>query len=265
MQSRSGIIDHATRNERLRVEGCHFRGVRKDFHSAVQTVSLGNCENCVARNNWFERVRTIALQAGGTAEKGNAARNILFENNLFTSSASQNLALTNVMGAMVRKNRFIAPGMPGAPGTAVIDVEPNTNDVVDGVLIEDNLIDASDAPIDSSGPKTIFGIAINGLNPTRVFRNVRVVGNTLIGSPPTAPFGRISYAGILVRGAPGVVVERNTIQRVARGILLDYGTSGTIVRGNTLLSCGSGSTGAIEINDSSEQRSRKQHNAKCAR
>lgn len=251
VQSRSGIVSHANKNERLRVEGCHFRGARKDFHSAVQTVSLGNCENCVARNNWFDRVHTIALQAGGTAEKGNAARNILFENNLFTSSASQNLALTNVIGAVVRKNRFVAPGMAGAPGTAVIDVEPNTNDVVDNVLIEDNFIDASDTPIDPSGPKTIFGIAINGLNPTRVFRNVRVVGNTLIGSPPTAPFGRISYAGILVRGAPGVVVERNTIQRVPRGILLDYGASGTIVRGNRLLSCGSGSTGAIEINDSS--------------
>ncbi len=93
VQSRSGIISHADKNERLRVEGCHFRGARKDFNSAVQTVSLGNCENCIARNNWFERVRTIALQAGGTAEKGNAARNILFENNLFTGSASQNLAL----------------------------------------------------------------------------------------------------------------------------------------------------------------------------
>lgn len=251
VQSRSGIIDHATKNERLRVEGCHFRGARKDFNSAMQTVSLGNCENCVARNNWFESVRTIALQAGGTSEKGNAARNILFENNLFTGSASQNLALTNVVGAVVRKNRFIAPGISGAPGTAVIDVEPNTNDIVDDILIEGNLIDASDTPVDASGPKTIFGIVVNSLNPTRSFLKVRVVGNTLIGSQPTAPFGRISYAGILVRGAPGVVVERNTIQRVARGIVLDYGASGTVVRGNTILSCGSGSTGAIEINDSS--------------
>ena len=251
VQSRSGIISHATKNERLRVEGCHFRGARKDFNSAVQTVSLGNCENCIARNNWFESVRTIALQAGGTAEKGNAARNILFENNLFTGSASQNLALTNVVGAIVRKNRFIAPGILGAPGTSVIDVEPNTNDVVDDVLIEGNLIDASDAPIDPSGPKTIVGIAVNGLNPTRLFRNVRVVDNRLIGSSPTAPWGRISYAGILVRGAPGVVVERNFIQRVNRGIVLDYGTSAAVVRGNTLLSCGSGGTGAIEIGDSS--------------
>jgi parallel beta helix pectate lyase-like protein len=251
VQSRSGIISHATKNERLRVEGCHFRGARKDFNSAVQTVSFGNCENCIARNNWFESVRTIALQAGGTPEKGNAARNILFENNLFTGSASQNLALTNVVGAIVRKNRFIAPGISGGPGTAVIDVEPNTNDVVDDVLIEGNLIDASNTPIDASGPKTIFGIVVNALNPTRVFRNVRVVRNTVIGSPPTAPFGRISYAGILVRGASGVVVERNLIQRVNRGLVLDYGASATVVRGNTLLSCGSGGTGAIEIGDSS--------------
>lgn len=251
VQSRSGTIGHVTRNERLRVEGCHFRGARKDFNSAVQTVSLGNCENCIARNNWFERVRTIALQAGGSAGKGNAARNILFENNLFTGSASQNLALTNVVGAVVRKNRFIAPGFLGGPGTAVIDVEPNTGDVVDDVLIESNLIDATETEVGSAGTPAIFGIVINGLNPTTGFRNVRIVGNTVIGSPPTAPFGRISYAGILVRGAPGVIVERNVIQRVNRGILLDYGTSATMVRANTLLSCGSGWTGAIEISDSS--------------
>jgi hypothetical protein len=251
VQSRSGIISHATKNERLRVEGCHFRGARKDFNSTVQTVSFGNCENCVARNNWFERVRTIALQAGGTAEKGNAARNILFENNLFTGSASQNLALTNVIGAVVRKNRFIAPGFLGGPGSAVIDVEPNTGDVVDDVLIENNLIDATNTEVGPSGVPVICGIVVNAQNPTTGFRNVRVIENTIIGSPPTAPAGRISYAGILVRGAPGVVIERNFIQRVGRGILLDYGTSGTVVRGNTLLSCGSGGSGAIEIVDSS--------------
>ncbi|MCM3874493.1 MAG: right-handed parallel beta-helix repeat-containing protein [Pyrinomonadaceae bacterium] len=251
VQSRSGITSHAAKNERLRVEGCHFRGARKDFNSAVQTVSLGNCENCVARNNWFESVRTIALQAGGTAEKRNAARNILFENNLFTGSASQNLALTNVVGAIVRKNRFIAPGISGGPGTAVIDVEPNTNDVVDNVLIEGNLIDATEAPGGPNGAQTICGIVVNALNPTTGFRNVRVVGNTIIGSTPTAPSGRISYAGILIRGAPGVLVERNFIQRVNRGVLMDYGASATVVRGNTLLSCGSGGTGAIEISDSS--------------
>ena len=251
VQSRSGIISHAAKNDRLRVEGCHFRGARKDFNSAVQTVSFGNCENCTARKNWFESVRTIALQAGGTPEKGNAARNILFEENLFTGSASQNLALTNVVGANVRKNRFMAPGISGGPGTAVIDVEPNTNDVVDNILIEGNLIDATDAPIGPNGPQTIFGIVINALNPTTAFRNVRVIGNTVIGSPPTAPYGRISYAGILVRGATGVIVERNLIQRVSRGILLDSGASATVVRRNTLLSCGSGGTAAIEIGDSS--------------
>ncbi len=123
--------------------------------------------------------------------------------------------------------------------------------MVDDVLVEGNLIDASEAPADAGGFKTIVGIAVNALNPTRSFRNVRVVGNTVIGSSLTAPFGRISYAAILVRGAPDVLVERNRIQRVNRGILLDYGASATMVRGNTLLSCGSGGTAALEIADSS--------------
>lgn len=250
VQSKSGISGHAGKNERLRVEGCHFRGARKDFNSAAQTVSLGNCENCVARNNWFESVHSIALQAGGTANSGNSARNILFENNLFTGSVSQNLALTNIVGAIVRKNRFIAPGLLGGPGTAVIDVEPNAGDVVDDVLIEDNLIDATDAPVGPGGPQTNAGIVVNAQSPTRGFRNVRIIANRIIGSPPNAPWSRISYAGILLRGAPGVLVERNFVQRVNRGILLDSATTGAIVRGNTLLSCGSGGTGAIEIDDS---------------
>src|SRR5687768_12979463 len=40
----------------VHITGCHFRGARRDFNSAYQTVALGNCQNCSATGNYFEGV-----------------------------------------------------------------------------------------------------------------------------------------------------------------------------------------------------------------
>jgi hypothetical protein len=34
--------------------GCHFKGARRDFNSAYQTVALGNCRDCSAIGNYLE-------------------------------------------------------------------------------------------------------------------------------------------------------------------------------------------------------------------
>lgn len=238
----------------ITVEGCTFRGARQEFNSAYQTVALGNCHDCSFTGNRLENTRTIGVQLGGGSMQGNYARNSSITRNEFTGVASQNAAVTNCVGCRVTDNRFTNPGQANGPGVTVIDVEPNTGDYVDDVLISGNIIDASETPLDAGGPKVNNAVAVNGGNPTKVFRNVRVVSNTITGSTFTAPFNRINYSGILLRAANATTVEQNTIRRVSRGILVDSGSMDFTIRANTLISCGSGSTVPISIEDSSGGR-----------
>jgi hypothetical protein len=90
------------------IRGCHFKGARPDFSSAPQTVSLGNCRNCQATNNWLEDTRTIGIQAGGAAQSGFYAENVLISGNLLTGVASQNIAVTNAEGVIISNNTMRA-------------------------------------------------------------------------------------------------------------------------------------------------------------
>ena len=238
----------------IEVSGCTFRGKRTDFNSAYQTVAMGNCHDCRVEGNRFENTRTIGVQIGGGSMSGNYARNSVIARNEFVGVASQNAAITNCVGCRVENNRFSAPGQVNGPGSTVIDIEPNTGDRIDDILVSGNHIDASDTPIDAGGPKANNGIAVNGGNPTTLFRNVRVVGNTVIGARHDAPWNRINYAGILLRAAAATVVERNTVRRVSRGIVVDDGSTDFTLQGNTLISCGSGSTVPVSIENSSNGR-----------
>ena len=232
------------------LKGCTLRGARKDFSSAYETVALGNCHDCEVSGNHFDRLNAIALLLGGNSKDKNFAADSRLNNNTFTQCVSQNLAVVNAVRSEARGNRFVAPGKLLAPGSTVIDIEPNVGDRVEDVVIEANHIDASDTPIDPGGPKVTNGIAVNAGNPTAAFRNVRVVGNTIIGARHAAPHNRITYAGILVRSAPGVTVERNTVRRANRGIVIDFGSRDFRVEGNTLIACGTGGTYSASIENS---------------
>lgn len=238
----------------IQITGCHFRGARPDFNSAYQTVSLGNCRACSATGNFFDQTRTIGLQVGGGSAYGHFARNVTFDGNRFRGVASQNLAVTNGAAIRVTNNRFEAPGQPGGPGVSVIDVEPNWDDVVDGVDISRNTIDAADSAGDATGWKTTNGIVINASNPTKKFAGVVVSDNVIIAGHKTERGSRIMYADILIRTARGVVVRNNRMNHGSRCILLDYGTSDTLVEGNTIENCGSGSTFPITLSNASRNR-----------
>jgi parallel beta-helix repeat protein len=254
VQDHAGSTRNGTVSRNLTVEGCTFRGARKDFNSAYQTVSMGNCHNCRVEGNRLENTSTIGVQIGGSSAAGNYALNSVIARNEFVGVASQNAAITNCVGCRVEGNRFLNPGQPKGPGVSVIDVEPNIGDRVDDLLISNNHIDASDAPYGAGVPKTTNGIVANAGNRTTVFRNVRIVDNTVIGARHADRGNRITWAGILVRSAPGVTVERNTVRRISRGIMVDYDSTDFTIRENTLISCGSGGTATLSIEDSSGGR-----------
>ncbi len=252
VQGRAGALRNGDLSMNIRIEGVHFRGARSDFNSTHQTVSLGNCHNCVASRNWLENTRTIGIQAGGGAMYGHSAKNVRINDNLFTGVASQNLAFTNVVGAEASRNRFQRMGQVGGPGVSVIDVEPNTDDSIDDLLISDNIIEAEESAADAGGPKATNGIVVNNGNPTKIFARVRVERNTILGyNKHKAGGGGIIFAAILLRTAKGTIVSSNKVHRVTRGILVDYQSTGNVIENNLLEDCGSGSTGAIMLEDSS--------------
>jgi hypothetical protein len=149
----------------------------------------------------------------------------------------------------VRRNTFERSGQAGAPGSTCIDVEPNVGDRVEDVIIQGNTIDCRQTPIDPSGRKVLNAIAINNGNGANPWRNIQVLENQILS---TIMAGGVGYAGILVRTSVGAVVARNTLTRCIRGILIDNGSRANRIEQNILLSCASGSTAAIEIQDSSK-------------
>jgi hypothetical protein len=243
----AGATRNGSASSGITVSGCHFRGARRDFQSSYQTVSLGNCRDCSATGNFFDHTNAIGLQIGGGSMEGNFASNVTLDGNTFRGVASQNLAVTNGTGIKVTNNRFYAPGTPGGPGVAVIDVEPNTGDTVDGVDISRNLIDVTEGTQDAGGWKTIDGISINAGNPTKRFAGVVVHDNIIIAGLRTDVGSRISYADILIRSAPNVVVRSNKMNHGSTCILIDTGSSNNLIEQNTIENCGSGSTFPIHL------------------
>lgn len=255
VQDLAGATLNGTSCRGIRIEHVHFRGARKDFNSAFQTASIGNCRGGKAVRNFFEATRTIALQCGGGSAMANYAQDCELDDNRFVSVAAQDLALTNGVNISIRRNVFERSGQAGGPGSTCIDIEPNVGDRVENVVVEANVIDCRQTPADPSGGKVLNGIAINNGNGANPWRNISVIANDILGWEWKANHimgGGISYAGILIRSAKGVVLQRNKVSRCARGILIDTDSSNNRVEQNELLSCGSGSTGAIEVQDTSK-------------
>jgi parallel beta-helix repeat protein len=234
------------------VRGCHFKGARSDFDSASQTVSLANCHNCTATNNWLDATRTIGIQIGGGSALGNYAENVIIAKNLFSHVASQNLAIVNSSNVQIIDNIIRAPGAATGPGVVPIDIEPNVGDRIVNIKIANNMVDMTNTVIDASGAKGLHGIAINNLNGARPFSGVEVTRNTVYGADLKDPHNHVSGGLILARSAQNTVISNNTLRRGSHGILIDTGSSRLKVFGNQLISCGSGSTEPFRIVDSSD-------------
>jgi hypothetical protein len=249
VQDLAGATLNGSPSRGIRIEHVHFRGARKDFQSAFQTVSLGNCKGARAVRNFFEATNAIALQVGGAAAKGNYAQDCTIEDNKFVGVATQNIAITNAARVSVKRNVFERSGKPGAPGSTCIDVEPNVGDRVEDVIIQSNVIDCRNTPIDAGGRKVLNAISLNNGNGANPWKNIQALDNEILS---TIFAGGVGYAGILVRSSVGAVVARNTLTRCVRGILVDSGSRLNRIEQNTLRSCASGGTAAIEIQDSSK-------------
>jgi parallel beta-helix repeat protein len=228
------------------------------FGSAYLALSLGDCQNCEISGNWFERTHSIGTGIGGGSNYGKYANNVTVKDNLFTDVHFVNIAITNAVNGSVLNNRMTRPGQDGGSATVPIDVEPNIGDRISGLIIDGNVIDTSESVlnIESNSARVAHSIVVqNGNNhttPGKIFENVVVSNNRIIGAPLSlAGYRLVSGAGILVREANGVTVKNNYVQSTNHCILVDFAATANTIVGNRCNSTGSGSTPAIMIANSS--------------
>lgn len=238
--------------QNILIKGCHLKGARTDFNSAPPTVGLGNCHNCRVEGNWLESTRSIGINVGGGAAMGQYAQNVSVTGNRLTAVASQNISVVNADAVTISNNRMISPGRTGGPGVAVFDIEPNDgSDRITNVTFNDNFIDATK----NNHASVLFGVVVQNGSGAKPFENIVIKNNQITGADHSQKdVDWILFAGILVRSAAGVRIEGNQVVRTVRGILVDYGSSGATVSGNRLISCGSGSTNALVIENSNNNK-----------
>ncbi len=247
----------ATLGEAALTTVTNVAAIIKSTNSVYPALYLGNCHNCTISKNWLDRTHSIGIQAGGGSALGFYAKGNVIENNLLTDVASQVLAVSNAEDVTMRNNDIYRAGQDGGPGVSVIDVEPNVGDRTRNILIDGNLIDVTESILDSevNTQKVSHGIVIQNGNGAAPFDEIVVSNNKVIGTRLSQTgFHRIAGAGIIVREAAGVKVHGNYVQRAYNCVLLDSGSTSVSVTNNECNSTGSGSTAAIGMIDSSNNK-----------
>jgi parallel beta-helix repeat protein len=243
---------HSGTDSDINIANLQIRGANPAVEGSVrQSLNLGNCHHCTVDHIWLNATGVIGVAAGGNALKGNFADSVSIKNCLFTNVAGQVAAVVNGRNVIIDANTFKDSGRDRAQGVTAIDVEPNAaNDIIQSIQITNNVID-------SSGSTFLHGngIVVQNAAGTRNFGPVLVEGNTIIGGDLKPQSSGNIATGIYVAGQTrDVSVLNNTIQRVAHsGIRLENSTR-NLVRGNRLISTGTGGIMAFEVINTTNSR-----------
>lgn len=236
-----GSINNGAATDNIHITDLQIRGAAESYNSAPQTIALGNCRSCSVERVWLNGTKTIGIQAGGSSEAGNYARDVVISDNMFTNVASQNIAIVNGENIKVLNNRIITPGQDNrnAPGCVPIDVEPNNStDRIRNLEVSGNLIDATKS-VFSWGVKVLHGILIQNTVgiPTNSYGPIYVSNNRVEGASLSSPGMNISGVGIWVNGASNVHLIKNFVRRLYDGIKISSSTNFEM-SDNTIVSCG---------------------------
>jgi hypothetical protein len=235
---------NGTKDNDLLIRDIQVKGANPGFHSAPQAISLGNCVNCTVDHVWVNRTRAIGIQLGGSGSLGFFADNSKVINCLFTSVASQNLALVNGRNILFENNRFIKAGQRGGPGSTNIDLEPNeASDRLQNITIRKNLIDVRDSETSPTGN----GIVIQATSGTTLVGGIIVEDNTIIGGSNTGTITNFLSNGIYVFGPTmrDVIIRNNTITRTGQSGINIGGDRLTVINNKMTDVAGGGTPGFV--------------------
>jgi len=229
----------------IQLQGFEVRGSleRKDFNSAPQAVSFGNCKRCSMEDVWINGTHSIGAALGGAGFLGYAAEDSKVVNCRFTRVASQSLAMVNGRRILFEHNRFDAPGQEGGPGATLIDVELNVDsDVARDVIIRGNWLDSRIGSVNGNG------IVVQANTHSQDVGQILVEDNVLLGGNPYPLVSNVMSNGIMVFGTDmrDVTVRHNRIWRTGQaGMYL--GGAGIVAVDNELVDVGGGGTPGVSL------------------
>jgi parallel beta-helix repeat protein len=240
-----GSVDNRAATDDIHISNLKIEGAAPLYGSARQAISLGNCRGCSVERVYLRGTKSIGIQAGGSSERGNFARDVTIADNVLESVASQALACVNCSNVSFLRNKVVKPGPATAggnpPGNVPIDIEPNAStDTMLNVLIQENVVDATGGATNCGGSSicTLHGITIqNGASIPNARYSVSVTNNRVIGSDIPNKMSYIQGAGIWLIGAPNTKVVGNYIQRTLDGIKVTSAANFTVER-NEIVSTG---------------------------
>lgn len=247
---RNGEKDGPVTIRNLKVQGL----TGKEFGSASQAVSMGNCEGCTVEGVWIDATHSIGLQFGGGGFMGHSASNSIAHNLLLTRVASQGLACVNCDGVTFRKFYVLQPGLPGGPGTSSFDAEANgEGDKMRNILVEQFVIDHRSSAFSPTGNGVILNagetnLALTGNN--IVQDGVIIGGDNGYAPEPTNYLSNALYTNRI----RGTTFRRIQVSRTGQSCLKLDASADIVVEDVLCEDVGGGGTKGIYASLSGESR-----------
>lgn len=218
------------------IRDLQIQGVRTDFNSALETITLGNVHRAIVENVYLNATHCIGIQAGGAATLGSDplglgryAEDVIIKDCLFVNVASQNVAFVNAKDSTIIDNIFMNPGQTGGPGSTAIDVEVNdpANDLADNIIIKGNIMDARNSPLNPHGNFIAY-------QPATASKSFVITGNIALSNFLTSngiitntnpKQGLISNNLFIGMGQSGIFFQ-GIQTKICDNFLIDTGTAG---------------------------------------
>jgi hypothetical protein len=210
-----GNSDFYATKENVVVKNLTFMGdPAQTPSSGLACVQLMNVHRGGIRNCVFNGVHGYAAVLGSYGSTGNYAYESDISDNKFFECSQQVIAFINTINCRIQRNDIFMKDCPWS-GT-VIDCEPNNeDDVMNGVVLEDNFIS-----FEKVGAGTVlFGGIVVQATATSGIKTAVLKNNTILGRPISTDISYLGQltVGITVNGVEDLTFEGNCVRSAYQG------------------------------------------------
>ena len=236
---------HTERSRNIAVIGFHIRGRQKMYDGGVRsTMQFGNCERCIAQNNYLEDTASIGISFGGSGlEKNYFANNSLAYHNITSGVAAANIAAVNSENVYVVENYAFRLGHHEprfGGGVCGFDLETNSQaDHSKNIYVLNNLYDY-EGSIPSAGSAICLQDPYKGVNHGLVV----AANNIAIGGREDRVY-RFMSNGIFLNGLKGCQIRNNYVYRTGQNAIQAYAINGCVIEDNDFESTGGGGNATV--------------------
>jgi hypothetical protein len=243
-------FSHTGKAGNITIQGFRIKGRQTLYDGGVRsTILLGNCQRCAVMDVYLEDTASIGVtaggsaleskRAGGTINKDNFARDIVFTRNIFSGVAAANTATINTEDAYVFNNYVRRPGHHNPRfGGGVCGHDHETNSRADhtrNIYVYNNLYDYEGAHMDAAGNAICLQDPYTGASRGRVV----AANNVIIGGRNDVKYRYMSN-GIFLNGLRDCQILNNYIFRTGQNAIQVYNISNCLIQENIFDSTGGG-------------------------